>query len=104
MQLERRRLFRRLATRCRSERAKLCEQAACSAFCSRFLPSDSARAALAYLARSLTTVTSAGLVPELEVSRAESVRNPSRQFATWLATDAKIRERLRGLERELQAS
>jgi hypothetical protein len=58
---------------------------------------------LAYVARSLTTVTSAGLVAELGVSRAQSVPNLTRRFAAWLATDAKVRERLRDLERELQA-
>jgi hypothetical protein len=61
-----------------------------------------ARAALAYLARSLTTVTNAGLLAELGVSRAESVPNLTRRFAAWLATGAKGRERLRSLERELQ--
>jgi hypothetical protein len=63
-----------------------------------------ARAALAYLARSLTTVTNAGLVGELGMSRAESVPNRTRPFAAWLATDAKVRERSRGFERELQVS
>jgi len=53
-----------------------------------------ARAALAYLARRFTTVTNAGLVPELGVSRAESVPNLTRRFAAWLATDAKVRKRL----------
>jgi hypothetical protein len=51
----------------------------------------------------LTTVTNAGLVAELGVSRAESVPNLTGRFAAWLATDTKVRERLRGLERELQA-
>jgi hypothetical protein len=55
-----------------------------------------------YLARSLTTVANAGLVAELGVSCAESVPNLTRRFATWLAGDAKVRERLRGLEGELQ--
>ena len=63
-----------------------------------------ARAALAYLARSFTTVANVGLVEELGVSRAESVPNLTRRFAAWLATDAKVRERLNGLERELQLS
>jgi len=45
-----------------------------------------------------------GLVEELGVSRAESVPNLTRRFAAWLATDAKVRERLNGLERELQLS
>jgi hypothetical protein len=51
----------------------------------------------------LTTVTNAGLIAELGVLRAESVPNLTRRFAAWLATDAKVRERLRGIERELQA-
>jgi hypothetical protein len=50
----------------------------------------------------LTTVTNAGLVAELGLSRAESVSNLTRLFAAWLATDAKVRERMRGRERELQ--
>jgi putative transposase len=63
-----------------------------------------ARAALAYLARKLTTVTNAGLVAELGVSRAESVPNLTRRFAAWLATDANVRKRLESLKSELQLS
>jgi hypothetical protein len=62
-----------------------------------------ARAALAYLARSRTTATNAGLTAELGMPRAESVPNLTRRFAAWLATDANARERLRCLERELQS-
>jgi hypothetical protein len=47
-------------------------------------------------------VTSAGLVAQLGLSRAESVPNLTRRFAAWLASDAKDRERLSGLQRELQ--
>jgi hypothetical protein len=52
----------------------------------------------------LTAVTNAALVTELGLSRAESVPNLTRRFAAWLATDATVRERLTGLERELQVS
>jgi hypothetical protein len=48
-------------------------------------------------------VTNAGLVAEMGLSRAQSVPNLTRRFAVWLATDAKVRTRLRGLARELQA-
>jgi hypothetical protein len=47
-------------------------------------------------------VTIAGVVAEPGLSRAESVANLTRRFAAWLATDAKVRARLRGLERELR--
>jgi len=63
-----------------------------------------ARAALAYLARSRTAATNAELAAVLGVSRAESVPNLTRRFAAWLATDARVRERLRGLEEELDES
>ena len=63
-----------------------------------------ARAALAYLARSRTAATNAELAEVLGVSRAESVPNLTRRFAAWLATDARVREQLRGLEEELDES
>jgi hypothetical protein len=47
-------------------------------------------------------VTSAGLVAELALTCAGSVPNLTRRFAAWSATDAKVRERLRCLKRELQ--
>jgi putative transposase len=62
------------------------------------------RAALAYLARSRTAATNAELAVVLGVSRAESVPNLTRRFAAWLATDARVRQRLRGLEEELDGS
>jgi chromosomal replication initiation ATPase DnaA len=61
-----------------------------------------ARAPLAYLARRFTTVTYARLGADLGVSRSESVPNLTRRFAASLATDSKVRKRLRSLERELQ--
>jgi hypothetical protein len=61
-----------------------------------------ARAALAFLAPSLTTVTNAGLVAGLGVSRGQSVPDLTRRFGARLPTDAKVRERLRGFERGLQ--
>ncbi len=63
-----------------------------------------ARAALAYLARRRTAATNAELATVLGVSRAESVPNLTRRFATWLESDAKVRHQLRGLEEQLEIS
>jgi putative transposase len=63
-----------------------------------------ARAALAYLARRRTVATNAELAIMLGLSRAESVPNLTRRFGAWLAIDAKIRNQLRDLEKELDGS
>jgi len=63
-----------------------------------------APALLAYLARSRTAATNAELAAMLGVSRAKSVPNVTRRYAAWLATDAKVREQLRGLDEELDQS
>jgi REP element-mobilizing transposase RayT len=60
-----------------------------------------ARAALAYLARRYTSATNGALVPVLGVSRAESVPNLTRRFATWLQVDASAREHLGRMEQML---
>ncbi len=48
--------------------------------------------------------TNAELATLLGLSRAESVPNLTRRFAAWLATDAKVRKQLRGLEEKLDES
>ena len=63
-----------------------------------------ARAAMAYLARSRTAATNAELARVLGLARAESVPNLTRRFASWLASDRRVREQLRGLEAELGES
>ena len=60
--------------------------------------------ALAYLAPSRTAATNAGSAAVPGLSRAESVPNLTRRFAAWLTTDARVRERLRGLEEQLDES
>jgi REP element-mobilizing transposase RayT len=63
-----------------------------------------ARAALAYLARSRTMATNSELAAVLGLSREESVPNLTRRFGAWLESDAKVRRKLRSLERELDGS
>jgi hypothetical protein len=63
-----------------------------------------ARAALAYLARRLTTATNAELAPMLGVSRPESVPNLTRRFGAWLATNRRVRNQLSCLEEQLEGS
>ena len=48
--------------------------------------------------------TNTELAGLLGLSRAESVPNLTRRFDAWLATDAKLRRRLRSLEEELDRS
>jgi len=62
-----------------------------------------ARAAMAYLARRHTTATNGELAAMLGVSRAESVPNLTRRFASWLSNDPQTRKQLRRLEDELDA-
>jgi hypothetical protein len=59
------------------------------------------RAASAYLARLRTAATNAGLAPVLGLSRAETVPNLTRRFASLLAQDARTRDQLRRLEERL---
>ena len=60
-----------------------------------------ARAALAYLARSRTTATNTELATVLGLSRAESTPNLTRRFGAWLASDAKLRRKLKNLNERL---
>jgi hypothetical protein len=60
-----------------------------------------ARAALAYVARQRTTATHAQLMILLGVSRPESVPNLTRRFATWLASDVRVREQFGQIEDKL---
>jgi len=62
-----------------------------------------ARAAMAYLARRHTTATNGELAARLGVSRAESVPNLTRRFASWLSNDPQTCKQLRRLEDELDA-
>jgi hypothetical protein len=57
--------------------------------------------ALAYLAQRRTAATNAELMTVLGVSRAESVPNLTRRYASWLSSEAAIRGDYQRLEREL---
>ncbi len=61
-----------------------------------------ARAALAYLARQHTTASHSELAERLGLSRPDSVPNLTRRFSRWLAQRHDVRQRLDGLEEELQ--
>jgi hypothetical protein len=63
-----------------------------------------ARAAWVYLARRRTMATYIELTVRLGLSRSESVPNLTWRFGDWLATDAKLRKKLRLLEIELDRS
>jgi hypothetical protein len=62
-----------------------------------------ARVAMAYLARRHTAATNGELTDVLGLSRAESVPNVTRRFASWLSNDPQVRKQLKRLGDQLTA-